>query len=264
MTLSSQVGEIVVDGVGKVFPSGVTAIGDITFTVPQRRFITILGPSGCGKSTVLRIIAGLTPPSRGSVLFKGKPVTDPPTGMVYVFQQYTKSLFPWLSVLDNVAFGASSPHAKARGRKLGRDDCLEYLRLVGLERHAESYPSQLSGGMAQRVAIARALIAQPEVLLMDEPFSALDALTRESLQDLLLHLWSNFGIEVIFVTHDISEAIYLSDQIVVLSKAPSTVLASIDVELERPRDQLATRESAEFLALRRSLYEMVLGREHAA
>lgn len=256
--------EIVVDGIGKTFPSGVTAIGDIGFTVSHGQFVSLLGPSGCGKSTVLRIAAGLIPPSRGSVRFKSKPVTEPPTGMIYVFQQYTKSLFPWLTVLDNLAFGAESPHARSRGKQLGREACMEYLRVVGLESHAQCYPWQLSGGMQQRVAIARALVAQPEVLLMDEPFSALDALTRESLQDLLLRLWSELRITIVFVTHDIAEAIYLSDRIIVLSKAPSTILTTIDVDLKRPRDQLTTREAPEFLALRRSLYEMVIGRAHAA
>jgi NitT/TauT family transport system ATP-binding protein len=261
---SSDEAELVVQGVGKTFPSGVTAIAEIGFTVSHGEFVALLGPSGCGKSTVLRIVAGLTPPSRGAVSFKGKAVSGPPTGMIYVFQQYTKSLFPWLTVLDNLMFGAESPHARTRGKQLGRSECMEYLRLVGLDSQAASYPWQLSGGMQQRVAIARALVAQPEVLLMDEPFSALDALSRESLQDLLLRLWSELRITIIFVTHDIAEAIYLSDRIVVLSKAPSTILTTVDVSLERPRDQLATRETPEFLHLRRSLYEMVIGRTYAA
>jgi NitT/TauT family transport system ATP-binding protein len=254
--------EIGVQGVGKSF-GALTAIQDISFEVPRGRFISVLGPSGCGKSTILRMLAGLIPPTRGSVWFKGAAVLEPPPGMVYVFQQYTKSLFPWLTVMGNVEFGARSPHARRRGKIASREECTETLRLVGLEQHAGSYPWQLSGGMQQRVAIARALMARPEVLLMDEPFSALDALTRESLQDLLLRLWQERGLTVVFVTHDIAESIYLSDEIVVLSRAPSRILTRVAVEVGRPREQLATRESARFLAHRRALYEMVVGRQEA-
>lgn len=260
---NGHIAEISVAGVSKVFPTGVMALGDISFSVPKGSFLTLLGPSGCGKSTLLRMIAGLLAPTSGAIALKGVPVTEPPAGMIYLFQQYTKSLFPWLTVLKNMEFGAASPHAKARGNPLGREDCLEYLRLVGLDAHAGSYPWQLSGGMQQRVAIARALVAQPEVLLMDEPFSALDALTRESLQDLVLRLWAELHLTVVFVTHDISEAIYLSDRIIVLGKAPSTILATEDVSLPRPRDQLGTREAVGFLNLRRSLYEIVIGKADA-
>src|SRR5438093_1534511 len=229
--------EISVQGVGKSFGS-FTAIQDVSFDVPRGRFVSVLGPSGCGKSTILRMLAGLIPPSRGAVSFKGAPVAAPPPGMIYVFQQYTKSLFPWLTVMGNVEFGAKSPHALRRGKRAHRDECMETLRLVGLEQHAGSYPWQLSGGMQQRVAIARALVARPEVLLMDEPFSALDALTRESLQDLLLRLWEELGLTIVFVTHDIAESIYLSDEIVVLSRAPSHILTRVAVQLGRPREQL--------------------------
>ena len=210
------------------------------------------------------MVAGLTRPTAGSILFKGNVVSEPPAGMVYVFQQYTKSLFPWLTVLGNMEFGAASPHARSRNTSQGKEACLKYLRLVGLDSHLHNYPWQLSGGMQQRLAIARALVAQPEVLLMDEPFSALDALTRETLQDLLLRLWTELGLTVVFVTHDISEAIYLSDRIVILGASPSIVLAQIETNLARPRDQLTTRESADFLAMRRSLYETVIGRASAA
>ena len=260
-TKPSDVSEIAIDvaGLGKVYSTGVVGLGDITFTVPKASFLTILGPSGCGKSTLLRMVAGLLAPTSGSIRLQGDLVRAPPPGMVYLFQQYTKSLFPWLTVLKNMEFGASSPHAKSRGAKLTRADCMEYLRLVGLETHAESYPWQLSGGMQQRLAIARALVAKPDVLLMDEPFSALDALTRESLQDLLLRLWSETHLTIVFVTHDIPEALYLSDRIIILGKMPSTILAVRDVGLPRPRDQLATRESPAFLTLRRALYEMVVG-----
>jgi NitT/TauT family transport system ATP-binding protein len=249
-----------VEGVSKRFGS-LTAIEDISFEVPDRRFLSLLGPSGCGKSTILRMLAGLIGPTRGRVAFHGEPVAEPPPGMVYVFQQYTKSLFPWLTVLGNVEFGARSPHARRRGKPASRAECMETLRLVGLEEHAHKHPWQLSGGMQQRVAIARALVARPEVLLMDEPFSALDALTRESLQDLLLGLWSELGLTIVFVTHDIAESIYLSDEIVVLSRAPSRILKRLAVDIPRPREQLATRESARFLAYRRELYDLVVADE---
>jgi len=246
-----------VEGVSKRFGT-LTAIEDISFEVADRRFLSLLGPSGCGKSTILRMLAGLIGPTRGRVAFHGEPVAEPPPGMVYVFQQYTKSLFPWLTVLGNVEFGARSPHARRRGKPASRAECMETLRLVGLEEHAHKHPWQLSGGMQQRVAIARALVARPEVLLMDEPFSALDALTRESLQDLLLRLWSELGLTIVFVTHDIAESIYLSDEIVVLSRAPSRILKRLAVDIPRPREQLATRESAPFLAYRRELYDLVV------
>jgi NitT/TauT family transport system ATP-binding protein len=255
--------EVSVRGVGKSF-GATRAIEELSFDVPRGRFVSLLGPSGCGKSTILRMLAGLAAPSRGDVRFKGDSVRDPPPGMVYVFQQYTKSLFPWLTVLGNVEFGAGSPHAVRHGKPARREECMETLRLVGLEAVAHSYPWQLSGGMQQRVAIARALMARPEVLLMDEPFSALDALTRESLQDLLLKLWSELGLTVVFVTHDIAEAIYLSDEVVVLSHAPSRILTRVDIGIARPRDQLATRESASYLAHRRALYKLVVGREEAS
>jgi NitT/TauT family transport system ATP-binding protein len=252
--------EIAVHGVGKSF-GAVTAVQDISFEIPHGRFVSLLGPSGCGKSTILRMLAGLIAPTRGAVSFKGGPVLRPPPGMVYVFQQYTKSLFPWLTVLGNVEFGAKSPHAVRRAKGRRRDECMDTLRLVGLDKHAQSYPWQLSGGMQQRVAIARAVVARPQVLLMDEPFSALDALTRESLQDLLLKLWQELRLTIVFVTHDIAESIYLSEEIVVLSHAPSRILTRVAVDVGRPRDQLATRESAQFLAHRRSLYELVVGRQ---
>jgi NitT/TauT family transport system ATP-binding protein len=179
-----------------------------------------------------------------------------------VFQQYSKSLLPWKTVLGNLMFGAQSPRARdASGRAASASDCMEYLDLVGLKGQEHSYPSQLSGGMQQRVAIARALVARTRLLLMDEPFSALDALTREGLQDLLLRLWHDMDLTVVFVTHDISEAIYLSDHIVALAGTPAGVAARIEVDVARPRHQVSTRESPPFLSLRRELYQMVVGRD---
>ena len=235
------------------------AIESIDFQVGRGQFVSLLGPSGCGKSTILRMVAGLIPPTDGRIAFKGQPVNTPPAGIVYVFQQYTKSLFPWHTVMGNLQFGATSPHARRRGKTADANECMEMLRLVGLDEHADKYPWQLSGGMQQRVAIARALVARPEVLLMDEPFSALDALSRESLQDLLVKIWQELKLTVVFVTHDIAEAIYLSDKIYVLSSAPSTILTVVNVDIPRPREQVATRELPEFLSLRRSLYDVVIG-----
>jgi NitT/TauT family transport system ATP-binding protein len=251
-----------VRAVGKSFPGGATALRDVSFEVPRGGFTSILGPSGCGKSTLLKMIAGLLAPSAGEIRLDGAPVDGPPQGLIYVFQQYSKSLLPWKTVLGNLLFGAQSPRARhAAGAPPSAADCMEYLELVGLKGHEHSYPSQLSGGMQQRVAIARALVARTRTLLMDEPFSALDALTREGLQDLLLRLWHDMRLTVVFVTHDISEAIYLSDQIVALAGAPAGVAARIEVDVARPRHQVATRESPPFLGLRRELYRMVVGRD---
>ena len=248
--------------IGKVFPTGLTVLTDISFNVLEGGFISILGPSGCGKSTLLKMMAGLLRPSEGEVWLDGEIVRDPPPGLIYVFQQYSKSLLPWKTVLGNLMFGAQSPRAGQGSNTSAKEsDCMKYLELVGLKGNENSYPNQLSGGMQQRVAIARALVASPRVLLMDEPFSALDALTREGLQDLLLKLWERVGLTVVFVTHDISEAIYLSNDIRVLAGTPATIAADIKVEIERPRLQVSTRESPSFLSLRRSLYQMVVGRE---
>jgi NitT/TauT family transport system ATP-binding protein len=250
-----------VRGVGKTFPGGKTALTGVSFDIPDRGFTSLLGPSGCGKSTLLKMIAGLVQPSTGEIRLDGDAVTGPPPGLIYVFQQYSKSLLPWKTVLGNLMFGAQSPRARPGPGRVTKEECLHYIELVGLKGHEDTYPAQLSGGMQQRVAIARALVARPRFLLMDEPFSALDALTRESLQDLLLRLWQDVGLTVVFVTHDIAEAIYLSDRIVVLAGSPASVEAHIEVDVPRPRDQVATRENSSFLALRRSLYKMVVGRE---
>jgi NitT/TauT family transport system ATP-binding protein len=251
-----------VKAVGKTFATGLTALVNVSFDVQSGGFTSVLGPSGCGKSTLLRMIAGLVSASTGEIALNGATVIGPPPGLIYVFQQYAKSLLPWKTVLGNVMFGAQSPRARqACAGTIGGAECMKYIELVGLKGHEIAYPAQLSGGMQQRVAIARALVARPQVLLMDEPFSALDALTREGLQDLLLGLWTDLDLTVVFVTHDISEAIYLSDEIVVLAGTPATVAATMAVEIPRPRHQVSTRESAAFLSLRRDLYQSVVGRE---
>jgi NitT/TauT family transport system ATP-binding protein len=235
---------------------GTAACKDISFTVEQREFVALIGPSGCGKSTLLHIVAGLSAPTSGRVRLKGEPVNAPRPEMMYVFQQYTKSIFPWKTVLDNVCLGIKYRLPGSRGQieALGR----EQLEVVGLAPYADYYPYQLSGGMQQRVAIARALARRPEILLMDEPFSALDAMMRVELQDLLLWLWQEFGLTVLFVTHDLDEALYVSQRVVMLSASPGTVAEILDVPLPYPRNQVETRRASVYLELRAHLYSLLV------
>ncbi len=238
----------------KTYQSGnrvVTALRDVTFTTHRREFVCVIGPSGCGKSTLVRILAGLETPSSGEVVVEGKTVNGPGRERGMVFQGYT--LFPWLSVKRNVMFGLRM-QGMARGQ--AEAQAAQWLGLIGLERFAAAYPHQLSGGMKQRVAIARALVGEPRILLMDEPFSALDAQTRERMQAYLLELWRKVDITVVFITHDLSEAIFLADRILVLSAHPGEVQELIEVPLERPRrgEQLA---SAEFRATKDRLTTLI-------
>lgn len=230
------------------------ALAEISLDIEAGEFISIVGPSGCGKSTLLQIIGGLTPPSRGEIRLKDTVVTAPPREMVYVFQQYNRSLFPWRSVRKNVAFGLE-------GCGMSRNDinqkCSEYLDLVGLRAFESHLPHQLSGGMQQRVAVARALAFGADVILMDEPFGSVDAQTRAGLQDLLLSVWQNYGLTVLFVTHDIDEAIYAAQKVLVLSASPATISTVIETNLEYPRHQITTKETAQFLAYRRQLYSLL-------
>lgn len=248
-------------GIQKTFGSGVAqthALGHIDLSVQEGEFLAIVGPSGCGKSTLLQIAAGLTSASAGSVHFNGERVTDPPAGIVYLFQQYGNSLFPWRTVLANVAFAVEHMHGMTRERV--RELSLRYLEMVGLLEFADRYPWQLSGGMQQRVTIARALAAEPRILLMDEPFSSVDALTRLELHALILNLWTIQKFTAVLVTHDVEEAIFLADRIVVLSKRPSTVTSVIETGLPRPRDSINTSEQPRFLSLRHEILSMLLGR----
>ena len=238
---------------------GTLALEDVTLSVGEGEFLAVVGPSGCGKSTLLQIAAGLMPPSAGQVTLNERAVHAPPESMVYLFQQYSKSLFPWRTAIDNVCFAVE--HRMPRDRALAH--AMPYLEMVGLAEFAGHYPFQLSGGMQQRVAIARALAAQPRVLLMDEPFSSVDALTRIELQTLILELWHKQRFTAVLVTHDVDEAVFLADRIAVLSKRPTTVLRSIETRLPRPRDGITTRELPRFLELRHELLSMLLGRAHA-
>jgi NitT/TauT family transport system ATP-binding protein len=246
---------IAVDAIGKAFAArgGKTlAIRDISLELHEGEFLSLVGPSGCGKTTLLRCVAGLIASDRGEIRYRDRRVDGVLPTLQVVFQDYNRSLFPWLSVQGNVRFGVrgvDKPQARARVR-----DALE---LVGLTEFADHYPWQLSGGMQQRVAIARSIAARAELLLMDEPFASVDAQTRISLEMMLLEVWERLGISVLFVTHDIEEAILLSDRVLVLSARPSTVIAELEVDLPRPRDQLRTKELPRFLELREEVYALL-------
>jgi NitT/TauT family transport system ATP-binding protein len=203
---------------------------DVSFDVPLNGVYVVLGPNGSGKSTLLRLIAGLITPDAGRVLIGGQPVADADDRVGLVFQE--PRLLPWRTALDNVAFPLE---LAGTGRGKSRERAMDLLRLVGVADFAAAYPRQLSGGMRQRVAIARALVREPQVLLLDEPFSALDALTRDRFDDELLNLWQRTGTTIVLVTHSIPEAVYLADEVVVLSKSPGRVVARVPLNLERPR-----------------------------
>jgi NitT/TauT family transport system ATP-binding protein len=238
-----------VEGVSQVWPFGVVALDNIQLEIPQGEFVCLLGPSGCGKSTLLNAIAGFVVPSQGRILVDGQAVTKPGPDRGMVFQEY--ALFPWQTVAQNIAFGleikGNAPAAIAQ-----RVDQL--LDLLKLSEFRERFPKELSGGMRQRVAIARVLAIEAPILLMDEPFAALDALTRRSLQDELLKLWSEFHKTIVFVTHSIDEALYLADRIVVMTYRPGTVKRALNVALDRPRDPSAP----DFNALKRLLTDLVM------
>ncbi|MDK2876822.1 MAG: sulfonate transport system ATP-binding protein [Archaeoglobaceae archaeon] len=222
----------------------------ISFDVREGEFISILGPSGCGKSTLLRIIAGLEKQDEGEVLLRGKRIKGPGQDRAMVFQDY--ALFPWRTVLGNILFGLEI-------RKIPKKEALEkairFIKLVGLEGFEKSYPHELSGGMRQRVALARALVCEPEILLMDEPLSALDAQTRNLMQVELVRIWNETKKTIIYVTHNIEEAVYMADRIAVLSRRPAKLLDLVEVNLERPRD----RFSKEFIDLRARIFRLIQG-----
>jgi NitT/TauT family transport system ATP-binding protein len=250
-----------VDQIAKMFHGvggDVEAIRGANLEVKPGEFLAIVGPSGCGKSTLLQIIAGLMLPSAGKVFLGDREVTGEPAHMVYLFQQYSKSLLPWMRVEDNVMFAFR--HRTSLSAEAAKQRCGEYLSMVGLQDFARHYPWQLSGGMQQRVAIARALAAEPTVLLMDEPFSSVDALTRMDLQSLILELWMARRFTALLVTHDVDEAVFLADRVAVLTHRPSTISEVIETGLPRPRHALETRESPEFLALRHRLLKHLMTR----
>jgi len=230
------------------------AIEDVSFTVGDREFVCVVGPSGGGKTTLLKCVGGLLQPSSGAVILRGRRVTSPPPEMALVFQEYSRSLMPWTSVRNNVLLPLRHKRLSRAERTSLVDEAVE---AVGLTRFIDHYPWQLSGGMQQRVAIARALAYQPSILLMDEPFASVDAQTRGDLEDLVLRVREEFGVTILFVTHDIDESVYLSDRIVVLTPSPAEVKEVIDVDLPFPRDQLETKELPEFTHLRAHVYRLI-------
>jgi len=221
----------------------------VSFEVRAGENIGIVGRSGAGKTTLLRVLGGLVDASSGTVIFDGEVVRRPPSGAVMVFQDYGNALLPWRTVARNTGLGLEG--------RVGRDErrrrVADALSMVGLSDRGSDHPWRLSGGMAQRVQIARALALEPKVLLMDEPFGALDAITKASLQDVLLRVQQETGATVVFITHDLDEAIYLSDRVLVISGNPGTITVAVDTELPRPRDQLATRELPRYLQVRHLL-----------
>jgi len=230
-------------------------LADISLDIRRGELFTIVGPSGTGKTTLIRVLGGLTPCTSGSVRINGQEIAGPPEGVVIVFQDYSHALLQWRTVYLNVALGIEGQVAASelRSRVVG------VLRLVGLEKNADDYPWQLSGGMQQRVQIARALAVRPAVLLMDEPFAALDAMTKASLQDELLRVKQETGCSIVFITHDIEEAVYLGDRIAVISGTPGKIERTFDVPLPKPRDQIITRQSTEFLKFRYAVHQAIGG-----
>jgi NitT/TauT family transport system ATP-binding protein len=248
---------LTIRSLGKIYDGHgrqVEALRDITFTVDAGEFVCVVGPSGCGKTTLLRCLGGLLKPTSGEVVVDGARVTGPPDGVAIVFQEYGRSLFPWLKVAENVELPLK---AKGLARSQRAELVDQALRAVGLADARTAWPWQLSGGMQQRVAIARALAFQPRVLLMDEPFAAVDAQTRADLEDLVRSVWQQFEITMLFVTHDIDEAVYLGQRVVMLSSSPTVVLEDLAIELPAERDQLVTRADPRFIELRGHVYSRI-------
>ncbi|MBA2949385.1 ABC transporter ATP-binding protein [Streptomyces himalayensis] len=249
---------LAVSGLQKVYEGSgrrVEAVRDLTFSVEPGELVCLVGPSGCGKTTLLKCVAGLLAPTGGEVLLEGRRVSGPPPGMAVVFQEYGRSLFPWMRVRDNVELPLKQKSSLSRARR--RELVAEALESVGLADAAGAYPWQLSGGMQQRVAIARALAYEPGVLLMDEPFAAVDAQTRADLEDLVRRLWRERGMTILFVTHDIDEAVYLGERVLVLSASPTVVQEQLKIDLPAERDQLHTRVAPRFAELRTHVYEQI-------
>jgi NitT/TauT family transport system ATP-binding protein len=236
------------------YSSDAPVIAAVTFDVVPGEILSIVGPSGCGKTTLLKILAGLMRPMKGNVRFQDEIVRGVPDGLAMVFQEYGRSLLPWTTVTGNVELPLRYKTIDKRTRAHVVSDSL---KAVGLSGFGQYYPWQLSGGMQQRVAIARALACRPKLLLMDEPFASVDAQTRADLEDLVATVCEQFGITIVFITHDIDEAVYLSDRVVVLSRSPATVVDVVTTDLPRPRDQIATKASQQFVAKRSMIAQLI-------
>lgn len=226
-------------------------IQDLSLSIKEGKFVSIVGPSGCGKTTLLRCIGGLQRPTKGQVLVMGKNISQPIDEMTLVFQEYNRSLFPWRTVIRNVMLPVEDKMKKSDAQSLA----LRLIQSVGLIGFENYYPWQLSGGMQQRVAIARALAPDPKIILMDEPFAAVDAQTRMALEDQILKIWHDLNLTVLFVTHDIDEAIYLSQTVIVLNGRPARISEEVQVDLEYPRNQIITRGKEAFASYRSKIYE---------
>jgi NitT/TauT family transport system ATP-binding protein len=245
---------LTVEGLQFAYSPDQTVIANVTFEVTAGEIVSIVGPSGCGKTTLLKTLAGLLRPTKGTVQFQSQLVRGVPAGLAMVFQEYSRSLLPWATVAANIELPLryKAITAPARARLVA-----ESLDAVGLSGFGERYPWQLSGGMQQRVAIARALAYQPKLLLMDEPFASVDAQTRADLEDLVATVHATFDFTIVFITHDIDEAVYLSDRVIVLSKSPTTVLDRIVTGLPRPRDQITTKALPQFVAKRSEIARLI-------
>ena len=247
---------VTLNGVSFSVPSGsgrLSILEEINLQIRAGEFLSIIGGSGCGKTTLLRLIGGLNTPTAGSILFRGEQITKPSRKRAVVFQDYTKALLPWRTVVGNIelALDTRTPRLDARSKAAIVE---RLLAQVGLTEAAGRYPRQLSGGMQQRLQIARCLAMEPELLLMDEPFGALDAMTRQTLQDEVARIAQETGMTVVFITHDIEEAIYLGDRVCAMESRPGRISAVLDIDLKHPRDQLKTREEETFLAYRHELF----------
>jgi len=244
-----------VDGVSKTYETGggqvVQAIGEITFAVGENEFVSVVGPSGCGKTTLLQCISALMPATTGEVRLRGQRIVQTPRDLAIVFQDYSRSLFPWLTIGDNVRL----PIRKTGSKEEIARAVDEALAAVSLTKFKDHYPYQLSGGMQQRAAIARALAYSPRILLLDEPFASVDAQTRTELEDLVLRIGREFDITFLLVTHDVDESVYMSDRVVMLTHQPSVVLGELQIDLPWPRDQVETKRLPEFAELRAQVYQ---------
>jgi len=255
-TNKSQESIFQAENLSLVFGSGEdphVILQNINLDVKTHEFLTIVGGSGVGKTSLLRMLGGLTPASSGTLTFRGHSVNAPPHGVVVVFQDYVHALLQWRTVLGNVTLSLES---KLSGHEL-RDRAMQALQMVGLENSANKFPWQLSGGMQQRVQIARALAQQPSVLLMDEPFGALDAMTKAVLQDELLRIHSTTDTTFVFITHDIEEAVYLGDRVAILDGPPGHIKHIVQVPIARPRNQIQTRQEQAFLRIRHELHDAI-------